>query len=208
MKTLQSDDLKHNQSIKYILLDVHGVLTDGNERKRFLAKMEETYNIDYDQHNMLWVSHLDELDRGKEKVSEYIRVVNKIFHTHFSPKEYYDLFLQQIVVNKALLRKLHTIKNKIYIVSDNVSGISVGLNNVLGKDFRKYKKFYSCKLVLTKAYGLLQIVVEKLKIKPEECLFIDDNKTYTEAAKKKGIDTMLFRTNKALFSKLETITFV
>lgn len=98
----KSDGLIHNNNqhlIKYILLDIHGVLTEGNERKSFLSVMHKKYNIDESTHNALWANHITKLDKGIEKDSEYINLFNETFNTSFTIKKYYAYFLNEIRVN-------------------------------------------------------------------------------------------------------------
>ncbi|MCL4365002.1 MAG: HAD-IA family hydrolase [Candidatus Marsarchaeota archaeon] len=191
-------------TIRYILLDVHGVLTDGKERKRFIYQMEKKYGMNYDLHNSLWGFHLGSLDRGSEKPNDYIKVINKVFDTHFHANEYYKLFTKQIKANKVLIKELSKIESKkVCIVSDNFPSISATLPKVLGNHFKKYKKFYSFKLHKTKSEGMLQTVLKKLDVKPGECLFIDDNDKHVKEAIRSGINAVLFSTNSELFNDLK-----
>jgi len=191
--------------LEYILLDVHGVLTDGNERKRFLSQMKNKYDMDYDQHNSLWVKHIGNLDKKIVKPSDYIKVVNKTFHTNFTVNEYYEFFLKQIKVNEILMKKLNETEIKVCIVSDTLFPISSGLNKIFGRQFQAYKKFYSFQLGVTKAEGMLDIVIKRLSIRPEKCLFIDDNSRNIEVARELGIHALLFKTNKELFNSLKNV---
>lgn len=196
--------LTDKKTVKYILLDIHGVLTAGDERKTFLAKMAKDYNMDYDQHNAVWSNHIENLDKGTEKEADYIKLVNKTFNTNLSVKEYYLRFVQEIKANIPLLEMLSAIENiEIYIASDNVPEISVCLNDIFGKNFQKYKKFYSFELGVTKAKGMLKEIVSKLNIQPNECLFIDDSSRNIEVAKGIGINAILFKTNEELFNELK-----
>ena len=114
---------KPQKPLRYLLLDVHGVLTDGKERKRFIALMGKKHKMDCDKHNSLWVSHLSDLDTGKEKPGEYIKAVNRTFHTRFSAKEYYGTYLKQIKRNRPLIRKIDEVKYVFILSSENISVI-------------------------------------------------------------------------------------
>lgn len=190
---------------KYILLDVHGVLTDGNERKRFLDQMQEKYGMDYEQHNSLWVSHIDNLDKGLEKARDYLKLVNQTFKTNISIKEYYEKFLEEIHVNAELLKELESTGCKVFIVSDNVPDISTGLDKIFGSYFSKLKKFYSFQLGMTKRDGMLQAVLKNLSVKPNECLFIDDSTKNIEVAREIGINAVLFKSNIEVLEKIKEI---
>ena len=184
--------------IKYLLMDVHGVLTDGKERKRMVAYLEKRRGMHRRKHNVMWKKYINELDDGKMQPSSYLKIVNGTFGTDFSVREYYGLFLKRIKVNHALLRKLRSVKN-VCIVSDTLSPITSGLDALFGRQFSKYRKFYSFRYGKGKPEGLLGVVVRKLGARPKDCLLVDDSKKNIRTAKKAGLNAVLFRNNKALF---------
>lgn len=187
---------------KHILLDVHGVLTDGKERERFIAHMKKAYGMNTQEHNSLWVNNIDALDKKIKKESDYLKNINKTFNTNISVKEYYRIFLRYIKINKTLINKLEKIKNyQICIVSDNTPEISKGLPTIFGLSFKKYRKFFSFQLGMTKRERMLSAVVEALHAKPQECLFIDDSSKNIAVAKELGINSILFKNNKELFNE-------
>ena len=186
--------------IKYILLDVHGVITDGMERKRFLRFMQKKYKIDYEEHNKLWTAHLKKLDVGKEKASKYLNEINKRFGRNFSVNEYYGIFLKRIIPNKVFLGTLNEIKGiKICIVSDTLPPITSGLRKIFGSKFQSYKKYYSYNVGKTKSnLGFFAYVLKDLHAQAKDCIFIDDNEGNVKLARKVGINSILFRnTNQA-----------
>lgn len=190
--------------IKYILVDVHGVLTQGDERRKLLSVMEKKYSIDFGQHNSLWINYVNSLDTKIESSKKYIEIFNQTFNTNFSINEYFKMFLDQIVPNQELLEKLNSLKeNEICIVSDNLIDLSNGLNKIFGPVFESYQKFYSHDFGLIKSEGLLKIVLEKLKADPKYCLFIDDSPKNIGVAKSLGMNALLFENNQKLFTEIK-----
>lgn len=189
--------------IKYILLDNYGVLTDGKERKRFITKIFNKYRINKQLHNDLWIENLGKLDIGKLKVDEYIKMFNKKFKINVTISEYFDMFASQIKKNDKLLNKLKNTKSKIFIVSDNFPSLSNRLEKKLGNQFKKYKKFYSFDYKTTKQKKMFKNVLNILKAKPEDCLFIDNSKKNIEKAKSYKINSILFRDNKNVFKEFK-----
>ena len=181
--------------IKYILLDVHGVITNGMERKRFLRFMHKRYKMNYKEHNKLWAEHLKKLDVGKEKATEYLNEINKKFGKNFSVNEYYSIFLKQITPNKAFLRSFNKINGiKICIISDTLPPITSGLKRIFGSGFKNYRKYYSYKIGKTKSDArFFNHVLKDLRTPAKDCIFIDDNKGNVEIAKDIGINAILFR---------------
>jgi FMN phosphatase YigB (HAD superfamily) len=188
---------------KYILCDVHGVLTDGQERARFLAQMDQQYGMNSEQHNALWNQHIDNLDKKTETAGAYLRIINKTFRTKLTVPAYFGHFVQEIKVNTELLQKLSTLPCPVIIASDNVPAISAQLGALLGASFRRYRKFYSWQLGMTKREGMLEKVINKLDINPRDCIFIDDSPANIPAAQALGITAWRFTTNEELWPLLE-----
>lgn len=72
------------------------------------------------------------------------------------------------------------------------------------KIYRVFKKSYSSYLTgAEKPEGkAFQMVLKENNLKPEETLFVDDKPLCIKAAKKLGMKTVLFKTNKQLFKQL------
>lgn len=191
--------------IKYVLVDIHGVLTDGQERKRFLEYMSATYLMDYDQHNSLWMNYVPDLDINQKSTADYLKIVNAKFHTQISAEKYFQLFTMHIQINYVLLETLKKLDKYhcICIVSDNVRELHMALNPLFGLPFLRYKKFFSYELGKTKADGMFLPVLQQLKANPAECLFIDDNAKNIEAANSLGIRSLQFISNEQLFTDIK-----
>ena len=191
--------LMKNAKDRYILLDVHGVLTDGNERSRFFSLMSKRYGIGYNKHNDLWMAHLKNLDIGVENAKNHVDSVNKAFNMSLSVDEYYETMTSQIKVNQFLLETLKRFENhEICIVSDTFPEISSRLDSIFGEQFKKYKKFYSFEFGKIKKDGLLKGVLKAIDAKPSECILIDDNKENVDAANRLGMYGILFTSNSQL----------
>lgn len=189
--------------IEHLLVDIHGVLTQGDERKKFINLLSKKYSIDSEKHNSIWLEHLPNLDIGKEKASDYLNTINKVLKTNFDIKKYFQQFAQQIVLNQRLINKLKKYREKTTIVSDNVLELSQAINNVFGLDFKNFQKFYSYQFGKTKSSGMLEDIIKKINANPNSCLFIDDSERNIDTAKKLGINTILFKGNKELFYELK-----
>jgi putative hydrolase of the HAD superfamily len=192
--------------IKYILVDVHGVLTKGDEGQKFALVLKNIFKIDPEEQNNFWRNYVDKLDKNQISSIDYLKFFNQKFNTSFTPDEYYSLIVKQIIPNLELLQYLSNISNKykIVIVSDNLFDLADKLENVLKNDFGKYQKFYSYQYGLTKKGGLLSLVLKELKVDPQNCIFTDDNQINIEVAKNLGINALLFENNQKLFTELDT----
>jgi HAD superfamily hydrolase (TIGR01509 family) len=192
--------------IRFILLDVHGVLTTGDERRRFMSKMSKMYGMDREEHNRFWSENLNELDTGSKSPSEHIKEINLRFGKSFSVKEYFGIFLDGIRVNIQLLEMLSKVEGaKVVIVSDTFTPIASNLSKIFGDRFGHYRKFYSNKIGKQKSGGMLESVSRRLNIEPDECVLIDDNMNSVESAVKCGMNGILFKSNTQTLSELRKL---
>jgi HAD superfamily hydrolase (TIGR01509 family) len=169
--------------------------------------LSQKYSIDSNKHNSIWLEHLPNLDIGEEKAVDYLNEVNKTLKMNFDIKSYFRQFAEQIILNKRLINKLKKHAKKITIVSDNVLELSQAINNILGINFKNFQKFYSYQFGKTKSSGMLEDVIKKINTTPSNCLFIDDSERNIEVAKKLGINVILFKNNKELFSEVKKYRF-
>jgi len=94
-------------------------------------------------------------------------------------------------------------KFKIYALTNNTSG----LDKLLREKFKIYKDF-DCIFnssevgVLKPDPEIFRHVLDAIKAKPEECLFVDDNEKNVRAAEDLGFKAILFKNNDQFFDGL------
>lgn len=191
--------------ITTILVDVHGVLTQGDEGHKFALALKNIFKIDPEEQSNFWRSYVDRLDKNQISSKDYLKFFNQKFNTSFTSDEYYSLIAKQITPNLELLQYLikSSDKYQIIIVSDNLLDLDNKLENIFKNNFNKYQKFYSYEYGLTKKDGLLALVLKNLNLNPQNCLFIDDNQTNINVANQLGINSILFKNNQDLFAQIE-----
>lgn len=125
-------------------------------------------------------------DRAKKNLnidSEKAKEIESIWYSSYKPNKGV----------RALVRKLQK-KYKIIAVSGNILEKAEYLKKKysLNKLFDGY--FFSFEYGVTKpSPKLFKIAMNKLKVKPKNCLIIDDSKKTIENAKKLGYKTVLFK---------------
>ena len=202
------------RQIKAILFDVGGVLALGEnsrlENGKFIPSgvhlnMAKKLNISIDQ-------YIDSIDTayvsaitGKLSKKEVIETLSKNFGVSSKKLKrlYIDSYKKNFKQNKELFNKLFKLKKqgyKIAILSDQW---------FLSKEALMPKKLYkhfdevivSCDVGIRKPNKkIYQLAVKKLNFSPKEILFIDNQKWNISPAKKLGMKTILFKSNKQLFS--------
>ena len=202
------------QSIKAILIDVGGVLALGESSKwkkgKFIPSgvhlnMAKKLKTSIDQ-------YLDSIDTnyvsaitGKISKQKVIETLSRNFGIASKKlkKFYIDSYKKNFKQNKELFNKLFKLKKqgyKIAVLSDQW---------FLSKEALMPEKIYknfdetivSCDVGVRKPnQKIYQLAVKKLKVSPKEILFIDNQKWNILPAKKLGMNTILFKSNKQLFS--------
>ena len=193
--------------VTHILVDIHGVLTKGDEGQNFSSFFKNNFNINPEEQNIFWRNYVNKLDKNEINSGEYLVAFNQKFHTFLTPDKYFDLLASQITPNIDLLKYLSDLSKKyqIIIVSDNLFDLANKLEKVLKNDFDKYPKFYSYEYGLTKKDGLLSTVINNLNLIPQNCLFIDDSQTNIDVGNQLEIHSLLFKNNYELFAQIEKV---
>jgi len=109
-------------------------------------------------------------------------------------------------VNKSLISWIQR-KKRNYLICALTNNTAI-LNRLLKKKFKIYHIFdyifNSAKMGLAKPDPkFFKYVLKKLKTKPKECLFIDNNLENIKTAKNLGFSTIIFLNNRDFFKKIK-----
>lgn len=200
--------------IKAVIFDVGGVLAlgksqhiyqKGSYRNRGVHEyISKKLKISIDQ----WFDSIDTnyalAVEGKILEKKSIRLIAKNVRT--SEKKFKKIVIKgykrNFKQNKQLFKQAFKLKKagyKIAILSDQWY-----LSKEALMPDKMYKKFspivVSCKAGMRKPNPkIYKLILKKLKLKPSECLFIDNQKWNINPAKKLGMKTISFKNNKQLF---------
>lgn len=198
--------------IKAVIFDVGGVLAIGKPVKGINAVRKQGVHetiakklkISLDQ-------YFDSIDTAYAKsiegkisrqellkyIAEHFQISQKKVETLYK-KAYRKMFKQ----NKQLFKQAFKLKKQGYIVgilSDqwHLSGEAL-MPKRLYKNFKPY--IVSCDVGMRKPNPkIYKSLLKKLKLKPSEVLFIDNQEWNLKPARKLGIKTILFKNNEQLF---------
>jgi epoxide hydrolase-like predicted phosphatase len=140
-------------------------------------------------------------------------------------KEYWELFTKILKTKKIFPKTLTKFWNTIFwpnkqIISflpklkhyklGLISNIDLGHKKHLLKKYRLNSKFdaltFSCDIKSRKPFPkIYQTTLRKLKASPKETIFVDDLAKNTNGAKRLGMHTILFKSNKQLFEQLKQL---
>jgi epoxide hydrolase-like predicted phosphatase len=203
-----------NKKIKAVIFDVGGVLAINKKpmiykRNRYVdigvheyisRKLKISVDQWFDSIELIYSLSVE----GKISPSEILKTFSK--NNQIRPSKLSKIILKgykkNFKQNKQLFKrafKLKKIGYKIAIISDQWF-----LSKKALMPIKNFKNFFpvivSCEVGTRKPRKkIYQITLKKLNLKPEECLFIDNQKWNLETAKKLGMKIILFKNNKQLF---------
>lgn len=201
------------EEIRALIFDLGGVLQI-KEKQRKTQNQKHSSGIHEKAAKKLGITldqYFDAMDtlyalsiEGKISKKELLKKLS--FNLNSTPKKleklFYNLYKKEFVLNKQLFKQVKILKKKGYVVailSDQWH---------LSKDVHFSKKLQevfspaiiSCDIGLRKPNPkVYKLILKKLKLKPEQTIFIDNQIWNIVPAKKLGMKTILFKNNFQLF---------
>ncbi len=194
--------------IKAILLDAGGVylkgtLSDFVKKASKVLKIKDKFKTPKEMLN-------NKLVGGKITVRKYFRDYFNITISNNQMKKLTKLWNRNWIADKEMIKLVKLLK-KNYILA-----LLSNLDKSNDKIFRK-KGWYdyfdhlilSFELGAVKPYErIYRIALRKLKLNPQECLFIDDQKDFLITAEKLGMKTLLFESSSKLKKDLKKLKII
>lgn len=201
--------------IKAIIFDVGGVLVLGKYSKPPYDRHHTLGVHDYisKELNISLDQYFDSIDttyalaiEGKLSNNKILKVFAKNLNSSIRnlKKIYILAYKKHFKQNKQLFEQVFKLKKYGYKVAVLSDQWCLSQKALMPK--KLYKKFdeviVSCKVKLRKPNPkIYQLILSKLKLKPQEILFIDNQNWNIKPAKKLGMKTILFKDNKHLFNE-------
>lgn len=203
--------------IKAIILDIGGVLALGkyDVHPKNHHRLSGIHNYIAKKLKISIDQYFDAIDttyamaiEGHISESETIRIFSRNFKISEKKliKIYVKAYKRHFKQNKELYKFAFKLKDKGYkiaILSDQWYLSKKAL--VISKYMKKFDEVViSCDVGVRKpAIKIYKLILKKLRVKPAQCLFIDNQSWNLKPAKKLGIKTILFKTNKQLFKQIK-----
>ena len=138
-----------------------------------------------------------------KNVAERFGTDYKKIHTNLLTKD----FRESIRLNSKLLELISKLRKKYKIAV--ISNI-IQQHSEINKDLGLYENFHqlvlSYEVKMTKdSKEIFALATRRLKVKPQECIFIDDIEKFVNVAKSYGMNVILFKDNRQLKKDLEKL---
>jgi len=144
------------------------------------------------------ISYLEhQVNLGSITENQFYNHLVKEFDVHLTSKQIHDKITARMKTNKSLVAYIPKIKkSKIALFSNSLGHMAseMLLKRRLARKKIFDKVFLSNVIHMAKpAERAYHFVVEKLEVKPHEALMVDDRKENIEAAKKAGMQGIVFK---------------
>jgi epoxide hydrolase-like predicted phosphatase len=188
--------MQKNREIKAIIFDMGGVTIKWSD-KIVYKHIAEITGMKEDKIEKIANLYMKRFDAGKLTEREFWNIVAKRLHYEKGLKgNWLEKYGNHANQDEKVFNTIKKLKKSGYTIAT--------ITNVIKPHYRYNTKhhlydvfdktFASCQLKIRKPGLLIYIyAIDQLKIKPEECLFIDDRKENVLAAKKVGMQYIIFK---------------
>lgn len=195
--------------IKAIIFDMGGVVLN--------AKIENAYeilanklNVTKEKFDIAKNKYIKDAQRGKITTEELLNKISLELNIDKNKlKKYWEeAYSEVMIINKDVIKVVDLLKKKGYITAliTNTIGIHSSLNKKRGVYDRFAPTLLSNEIGIIKPEeGIYKKMLESLRLKPAECVFIDDREEHLVPAVNLGINSILYKNNKQLIEDLRKL---
>lgn len=193
--------MKPKPQIRAVIFDLGGVILHGG----YLDFIHQYLGKHLSAATKKRIESLEhQVNLGKISETQFYKHIEKEFAVHLKPKQMHNLIAEKMTANKALVKFIPHIKPaKVAIFSNSIGHLHMEVlkrRHLAGRKLFR-KKFFSSVMHLAKPTGTsYQYVVKHLKVKPSQALMVDDRAANITAAKKSGLQGLVFK-NTAQFKR-------
>ena len=146
----------------------------------------------------LFEKNLKKAYKGKISTDKFFEDLSNLLNVDINSlkKQWGKSFLKKFTLNKELMEIIDSLKEKRYKTAliSNTTELNAQLNKKQGFYKRFHPKLLSHEVRMMKPEErIYRLMLKKLKLKPEQCIFTDDKKEHLAPAKRLGMKTILFK---------------
>jgi FMN phosphatase YigB (HAD superfamily) len=197
---------------KHLILDIGKVLVTYKNNADdghlfFYLQQKEPFALEEAKEYLY--KHYRPLEIGTITLTQFMRQFNRQFSTHFTTKDFFYAKKRNCNFNKELVT--YCKKHKKQFDTSILSGNNKALLDWYAQQFHfsiwTKARVYSYQHGMNKENPkIFHVLLQKLHAKPQDCVFVDDQKHYTSVAKSIGMHAITYNgNNKTLFLQLDKI---
>ena len=191
--------------IRAVIFDWGGTISRGNVLEGFLDKMEVHASLGREFLRGAYEKENKKYLLGKIGGREYWKNFSELSGIKKSPGFFQKKFLESSRADPKMLNLVRRVKMKckVALLSDNFNE----MEDFIEKEYRIKSLFNAIALsnregVKKPSRKFFRIILERLGLKPDECIFIDDKIEYVNEARKMGITSIHFKGRPGLEKRL------
>lgn len=186
--------MKSKPQLKAVIFDLGGVILHGGYLD-FIHQYLGEHLSATTKKSIEFLEH--QVNLGKITETQFYKQIEKKFAVHLKPKQMHSRIVEKMTTNRSLVKFIPHIKPaKVAIFSNSIGHLHMEVlkrRHLAGRKLFR-KKFFSSVMHLAKPTGAsYQYVVKHLKVKPDQALMVDDRPANIAAAKKSGLQGLVFK---------------
>lgn len=194
--------------IKTIIFDLGGVIVDENKAKTF-KHLAQNYNLDVEELRDAYEKYLPRYDCGKIGKEEFINLISNEIDKKIDANDFFNIYLKNVIIRNNVLDFIKSLKGKYKLVvlsNANEFNIKNIFKNISLEEIFDYL-FYSYQIKMLKPNKeIYEYVLRRLKVKAEECFFIDDKIENINGAKSIGIKGIVYKDLEQIKNELVSLS--
>ncbi len=200
--------------VRHIIFDFGGVILRFDLKKDGIpGDLAHIFNISLDKATTIWRKHRDPLIRGEETPLEFLHKMNTLLTTEKDITEAHAIWQQRYrktkeEINWEVVKLIEQLKEQchIHLLSDTI-GLKTDDEVWMHEIDQHFKNTYRSHEIGRKKPDkeTFLYVLEKIKAKAEECIFIDDAIENVAAARSLGLHAIQYDTFENLVKALKKL---
>lgn len=198
--------------ITVVIFDIGGVLLDSEKSVHLVyEELGKKFGLPADKCRKYYESYRTRLLNGKISERQFFGMFKKDFSLTASTDDLSELWveiaLKKIKSNKQLLRTVTRLRKVAKVIAlSNVTEMRSALDRRLGiyNDFDQTFLSYQLKMIKPNK-NIFRYVIKRLKVGPDQMLFIDDQEMNVATARHFGMKAITFKSNTQLFTELHRL---
>ncbi len=191
--------------IKVVVFDL-GNVVESHLYDQFYGRMARRYHVSVKEFKRVFLKHLRRTDKAALPEARLADEIGRDLQRDIDEKILFKEHEAQCVPNAAVVKVVDRLRGKYPLVLfSNLNRMHAGWSE---KKLHLKKRFdiilfsyqYKTRKPEIKFY---RVLLKKVKVRPEECLFIDDNNRNLKPARKLGIKTIQYKNGMNLQKKIE-----